>query len=113
VTPAAIAKAIKRQEIMKRGEASILGIAPWTAHDLRRTAATHMEEIGISPFIIAHLLNHISLTKSSITSRIYARYDYNKEKRESIELWNDRLTAILNNEDTNVISLSDIKARQN
>src|SRR5690606_23343615 len=94
VTAAAVAKAIKRQEISNRGNTTILGIDNWTAHDLRRTAATHMEEIGISPFIIAHLLNHISITKSSITSRVYARYDYGKEKREAINMWNERLKAM-------------------
>jgi integrase len=113
VTAAAVAKAIKRQEIVKRGEATILGIEPWTAHDLRRTAATHMEEIGISPFIIAHLLNHISITKANITSKIYARYDYYSEKRESIDLWNDRLNAIIHNLDAKVIPMNARGLRKN
>lgn len=95
VTGAAIAKAIKREEVTKRGMSTIMGIEPWTAHDLRRTAATHMEELGISPFIIGHVLNHVSATKASITSRVYARYDYMREKREALELWADRLTGIL------------------
>lgn len=95
VTGAAIAKAIKREETIKRGVATIMGIAPWTAHDLRRTAATHMEEAGISPFVIGHVLNHASATKASVTSRVYARYDYAREKREALELWADRLDGIL------------------
>ncbi|MER9295737.1 tyrosine-type recombinase/integrase [Mesorhizobium sp. M0621] len=95
VTGAAIAKAIKREEIMKRGKATILGVEPWTSHDLRRSAATHMEELGFSPFIISHVLNHVSATKASITSRVYARYDYMKEKREALDLWADRLAGIV------------------
>lgn len=95
VTGAAIAKAIKREETIKRGVATIMGIAPWTAHDLRRTAATHMEEAGISPFVIGHVLNHASATKASVTSRVYARYDYQREKREALELWADRLDGVL------------------
>src|SRR5690606_27288292 len=70
VTAASVPKAVKRLE----KEGRIMGIAPWTPHDLRRTAATHMEEIGISPFIVGHVLNHVSATKSTITSRVYARY---------------------------------------
>ncbi len=54
-----------------------------------------MEEIGISPFIIGHVLNHVSVTKASITSRVYARYTYDREKREALELWADRLAAII------------------
>ena len=79
---AAAAKAIKKAEVKKRGLATILGVEPFTPHDLRRTAATHMEEIGISPFIIGHVLNHVSATRASVTSRVYARYTYDKEKRD-------------------------------
>ncbi len=95
VTGAAIAKAVKREEVTKRSKATIMGIEPWTCHDLRRTAATHMEEIGLSPFVVGHVLNHISITKASITSRVYARYDYSREKREALDLWVDRLAGIL------------------
>lgn len=91
VTAASVPKAVKRLE----KEGRIMGIAPWTPHDLRRTAATHMEEIGISPFIVGHVLNHVSATKSTITSRVYARYDYAKEKREALDLWADRLAGLI------------------
>ncbi|MFB9984351.1 tyrosine-type recombinase/integrase [Mesorhizobium kowhaii] len=100
VTGASIPKAVKREEVVKRGVATIMGIAPWTPHDLRRSAATHMEEIGISPFIIGHVLNHVSATKASITSRVYARYDYAKEKREALDLWAARLVGILAQQQT-------------
>ena len=93
---AAAAKAIKKSEVKNnRGLATILGVEPFTPHDLRRTAATHMEQLGVSPFIIAHVLNHVSATRSSITSRVYARYSYDKEKREALDRWAGRLLAIL------------------
>ncbi|UVC12836.1 tyrosine-type recombinase/integrase [Mesorhizobium onobrychidis] len=95
VSGASVPKAVKREEITKRGVPTIMGVEPWTPHDLRRTAATHMEEIGISPFVIGHVLNHVSATKASITSRVYARYDYGREKREALDLWADRLAAIV------------------
>ncbi|KQZ28664.1 hypothetical protein ASD50_19485 [Mesorhizobium sp. Root552] len=95
VTGASIPKAVKREEVTKRETTTIMGITPWTPHDLRRTAATRMEEIGISPFIIGHVLNHVSATKASITSRVYARYDYAKEKREALDLWAEQLRAII------------------
>jgi integrase len=71
------------------------GIDPFTSHDLRRTAATRMEEIGISPFVVAHILGHISVTKTSITSKVYARYGYEKEKREAVERWAAHLQGIV------------------
>jgi integrase len=95
VTGAAIAKAVKREEVTKRGRATIMGVEPWTPHDLRRTVATHMEEAGVSPFVIGHVLNHVSATKASITSRVYARYSYDREKREALDIWADRLAGIV------------------
>ncbi|MER9199684.1 tyrosine-type recombinase/integrase [Mesorhizobium sp. M0933] len=95
VTGASIPKAIKREEITKRGVTTIIGIAPWTPHDLRRSAATGMEGLGISPFVVGHVLNHVSATKSTVTSRIYARYTYDKEKREAMDLWASRLAGIV------------------
>ena len=35
-----------------------LVVAPWTIHDLRRTAATEMGRLGVSRFIIGKVLNH-------------------------------------------------------
>jgi integrase len=100
VTGASIPKAVKREEVVKRGVTTIMGIAPWTPHDLRRSAATGMEEIGVSPFIVGHVLNHVSATKSTITSRVYARYDYAREKREALDLWADRLAGIISGKGT-------------
>lgn len=95
VTAASVPKAVKREETVKRGATTILGIAPWTPHDLRRTAATGMEEIGISPFVVGHVLNHSSATRATVTSRVYARYDYEREKREALECWAKRLQSVL------------------
>ncbi|MEK1886051.1 MAG: hypothetical protein AAAB35_00425 [Phyllobacterium sp.] len=64
VTGASVPKAVKREEIAKRGVVTIMGIRPWTPHDLRRSAATGMEEIGVSPFIVGHVLNHVSATRA-------------------------------------------------
>ena len=41
-------------------------IAPWRLHDLRRTVATGMAEIGIAPHIIEAVLNHVSGAKAGV-----------------------------------------------
>jgi hypothetical protein len=41
-------------------------VAPWRLHDLRRTVATGMAEIGISPHVVEAVLNHISGHKAGI-----------------------------------------------
>jgi integrase len=48
----AIAKAA-RLKLQVTGEA-------WTPHDIRRTVATNMAELGIAPHIIEAVLNHVS-----------------------------------------------------
>jgi integrase len=105
VTGASVPKALKRIEKEGKRGSTILGVAPWTPHDLRRTAATGMEELGISPFIVGHIINHRSTTKSTVTSRIYARYTYDKEKRDALELWAERLRGIINGE-AKVVSIA-------
>ena len=42
------------------------GLAHWTWHDLRRSAATGMANLGIAPHIIEVILNHISGAKSGM-----------------------------------------------
>jgi integrase len=64
------------------------------AHDLRRTAASYMGEAGIDRFHIAHVLNHRSVTHSTVTA-IYDRYRYDKEKRAALEKWAEVLAGIV------------------
>jgi integrase len=63
----------------------------WRIHDLRRTAASMMAELGVSRFIIGQVLNHAD---SSVTA-IYDRHSYLPEKREALERWAQRLLEIV------------------
>jgi integrase len=65
-------------------------VAPWTLHDLRRTAATRMADLGVSPHIIEAILNHVSGHKSGVAG-IYNRSTYAAEKRAALELWASHL----------------------
>ncbi len=65
------------------------------AHDLRRTVASGMGEAGISREHIAHVLNHRSVTRSSVTA-IYDRYSYDREKIAALEVWERVLRGLLN-----------------
>jgi integrase len=72
-----------------------VGIAHWVAHDLRRSAVTGMAKLGVSPIVLGHVINHRSVTKAGVTLSVYSHYTYDKEKREALELWADRLAAIV------------------
>lgn len=72
----------------------ITGTSGWTRHDLRRTAATEMGELGVSPHVIEAVLNH-----SDIHSRLASTYNrsrYDPEQAEALQLWADRLEQVLN-----------------
>ena len=53
-----------------------------------------MGEAGVDRFQIAHVLNHRSVTHSTVTA-IYDRYRYDKEKRVALEKWAEVLSGIV------------------
>jgi integrase len=71
------------------------GIAPFSAHDLRRTALTNLARLGTPPHVIAHVANHRSLTKSGVTFAHYVMHFYEGEKRSALDSWGERLEAIV------------------
>jgi integrase len=68
-------------------------IAPWRLHDLRRSAATHMAEIGVLPHIVEACLNHQSGHKAGIAGT-YNRAKYAPEMRSALQRWADHLDRI-------------------
>lgn len=62
------------------------GVSEWRLHDLRRTAATGMARLGVSPPVIERVLNH-AMTAAGPLAAVYQRYDYAKEKREALGAW--------------------------
>jgi integrase len=65
----------------------------WTPHDLRRTGATMMQELGVTLEIIDRCQNH--LLGGSKVRRHYLHHDYAKEKTEAWRLLGERLEAAL------------------
>jgi integrase len=67
-------------------EAAGKPLAHWTLHDLRRSAATGMANIGIEPHIVEAVLNHVSGHRAGVAG-IYNRSSYDKEKRAALAQW--------------------------
>jgi integrase len=75
----------------------------FTPHDLRRTVATRMRELGISRGDVKMILNHV---ESDVTAR-YDKYDGLTEKRRALQIWGKRLEQIVQGEAaSNVIELA-------
>ena len=62
---------------------SSAGCVPFSTHDLRRTAASHMAQLGVPRFVIARVLNHADREISAV----YDRHTYDAEKRDALEQW--------------------------
>ena len=68
-------------------------LAPWVHHDLRRSAATGMADIGIQPHIIEAVLNHVSGHKGGIAG-IYNRAAYSAEKAQALARWDEHIASV-------------------
>lgn len=68
-----------------------LGVAPFTPHDLRRTAASIMAGAGVAPFTVERVLNH---TLQGVQA-VYNRHSYDAEKREALNRWAGHLGRIV------------------
>lgn len=64
----------------------------WTLHDLRRTAATGMQRLGISSDMIEVVQGR---TKKLGAGLRYQRYDYLVEKREALMKWCDHVLEVV------------------
>jgi integrase len=72
-----------------------IGLKNFRVHDLRRTAASRMAELGISPHSISLVLNHVSATKGTVTGKVYIHYSWDNEKRLALNTWGAKLGEIL------------------
>lgn len=63
-------------------------------HDLRRTVRTRLAALGVSREIRDHVLGH-GLAAGGVGERHYNLYDFAREKRDALALWDAALAKIL------------------
>jgi hypothetical protein len=57
-----------------------------------------MSDLGVLPHVVEKILNH---TMQGVMA-VYNRHDYLKERRQALDLWAERLLAIVEAEDGKV-----------
>jgi integrase len=68
-----------------------LGLAPWRLHDLRRSCASWIAELGFgTPWTVEAILNH---RKPGIMA-VYNKATHAKEMRSALTQWADHITAL-------------------
>jgi len=76
----------------------------WVLHDIRRSVATKMADIGIAPHVVEEILNHVSGHKSGVAG-VYNRSAYAAEKRQALEVWAEHLAALVDGMPAKVVPL--------
>ena len=88
-----------------KGKAALDGsanVSDWVVHDLRRSVATGLADIGVAPHIIEAILNHQSGHKAG-PAGIYNRSSYEREVRNALALWEDHVRTIVEGGERKVI----------
>lgn len=77
------------------------GVAPWTVHDLRRTARSLMSRAAVRPDIAERVLGHV---QGGVLG-IYDRHEYREEKAHALRALAGLILSIVNSTDQKVIAL--------
>jgi integrase len=72
-------------------------VEPWTLHDLRRTCATRLCDIGIEPHHVEALLNHRG-HKAGVAG-VYNKSKYQRAVQHAVETWDNYLLALIEGRD--------------
>lgn len=81
----------------------------WRLHDLRRTVATRMAELGVLPHVIEELLGHVSGHKGGVAG-VYNRAIYLPEKRQALLLWEALILSVVNLSSPTVVPFRSVAA---
>jgi|RhiMetdeSRZDD1v2_1073273.scaffolds.fasta_scaffold23744_5 integrase len=106
VTPWVFPSPIRPQQPLRKPQGAakrlvqVSGVA-FVPHDLRRTAASHMTSMGIPRLVVGKILNHV---EPGVT-KVYDRHSYDAEKRQALEAWGHKVTALVTGETGKVILL--------
>ena len=82
-------------------------LKPWRLHDIRRTVATRMADLGVQPHVIEAVLNHISGHKAGVAG-VYNRATYGAEKRHALDLWGEHVASLAGGRESNVVPLRSV-----
>jgi integrase len=81
----------------QRGKAALdrrSGVENWCVHDVRRSVATRMADLGIGPHIVEEILNHRSGHRSG-PAGIYNRSRYTSEVKSALGVWESHLRGLI------------------
>jgi integrase len=87
----------------KRPLVERIGLADWVVHDIRRSVATRLGDIGIQPHIVEQILNHQSGHRRGVAG-VYNKSPYEREVRAAMAAWSDHIRALVTGGERTVIA---------
>jgi integrase len=100
-------KARLDQRIIKARKATGAKAKPmpeWRLHDIRRTVATRMGDLGVQPHVVEAVLNHVSGSKAGVAG-VYNLALYEAEKRAALGLWAEHVRSVVQQSERKVVAL--------
>ena len=85
------------------------GVAGWTVHDIRRSVATKLADLGTQPHIIEQILNHQSGHKAG-PAGIYNRSSYEREVVAALLRWEDHTRTLVEGTERKILGFVPVAA---
>jgi integrase len=79
-------------------------VKAWRIHDLRRSTATKMADIGVEPHHIEAALNHFSGHRHGVAG-IYNRSSYERAVKAALARWSEHILVLVEGRESNVVTL--------
>ena len=84
-------------------------VQPWNLHDIRRSVATGMANIGVQPHIIEAVLNHYSGHRAG-SHGVYNKSPYEREVKAALALWEDHIRTLIEGDERKVLNFQPAQA---
>jgi hypothetical protein len=78
-----------------------------TTHDIRRSVATKLADLGVMPHVVEQILNHQSGHRRGVAGT-YNRSSYEREVRAALALWHDHVRSLVEGSERKLISLPQV-----
>jgi integrase len=78
------------------------GVSSFVIHDLRRTMRTHLSALPVQDLVRELVIAH---ARPGL-HKVYDQHTYQDEKRHCLELWNERLSEIINPPQSRVVDIA-------
>jgi integrase len=90
-------------KVKNRLDAAMKPAQPWRLHDLRRTAASGMQRLGVRSEVIERALNHVSGSFRGVAG-IYQRDPMTADVQAALERWAAHVAGLVSGKSGNVVS---------